>query len=455
MSHITKKIVLHQIRQFKNSIFQFSHLPFSDILSTDTLNQIIDHSTSSRERIFTPLVTLKAFIFQVLSTDGSCRQAVNHVLSERLYEGKPANSIQTGAYCKARQRLPHEQLKQAVESSGKTLHQQAHKTWLWKGHNTLLTDGTTVLMPDTPKNQLDYPQQSTQKPGLGFPIARIVGLISLSAGSVVSYAMGPYQGKGSGETSLFSQIIDTIGTYDILLADRYYCTWAIIALILQQDSHILVQNHAQRKPDFRRGKKLGAKDHLIEWEKPKRKPGWITQNDYNALPDKILFREFSVKGRVYVTTLMDEKKYHKKELAELYTQRWVVELDFRSLKTHMKMDMLRCKTPDMVRKEIAAYLLAYNLIRASIARAAKVKKQIPREISFMTAVQIFNEGILQLIVLSGKILKYAIDGLLNAIASILIGQQKRKAQPRAIKRRPKAYPLLSEPRDQACEAINT
>jgi len=455
MSHITKKIVLHQIRQFKNSIFQFSHLPFSDILSTDTLNQIIDHSTSSRERIFTPLVTLKAFIFQVLSTDGSCRQAVNHVLSERLYEGKPANSIQTGAYCKARQRLPHKQLKQAVESSGKTLHQQAHKTWLWKGHNTLLTDGTTVLMPDTPKNQLDYPQQSTQKLGLGFPIARIVGLISLSAGSVVSYAMGPYQGKGSGETSLFSQIIDTIGTYDILLADRYYCTWAIIALILQQDSHILVQNHAQRKPDFRRGKKLGAKDHLIEWEKPKRKPGWITQNDYNALPDKILFREFSVKGRVYVTTLMDEKKYHKKELAELYTQRWVVELDFRSLKTHMKMDMLRCKTPDMVRKEIAAYLLAYNLIRASIARAAKVKKQIPREISFMTAVQIFNEGILQLIVLSGKILKYAIDGLLNAIASILIGQQKRKAQPRAIKRRPKAYPLLSEPRDQACEAINT
>ena len=455
MSHITKKIVLHQIRQFKNSIFQFSHLPFSDILSTDTLNQIIDHSTSSRERIFTPLVTLKAFIFQVLSTDGSCRQAVNHVLSERLYEGKPANSIQTGAYCKARQRLPHEQLKQAVESSGKTLHQQAHKTWLWKGHNTLLTDGTTVLMPDTPKNQLDYPQQSTQKLGLGFPIARIVGLISLSAGSVVSYAMGPYQGKGSGETSLFSQIIDTIGTYDILLADRYYCTWAIIALILQQDSHILVQNHAQRKPDFRRGKKLGAKDHLIEWEKPKRKPGWITQNDYNALPDKILFREFSVKGRVYVTTLMDEKKYHKKELAELYTQRWVVELDFRSLKTHMKMDMLRCKTPDMVRKEIAVYLLAYNLIRASIARAAKVKKQIPREISFMTAVQIFNEGILQLIVLSGKILKYAIDGLLNAIASILIGQQKRKAQPRAIKRRPKAYPLLSEPRDQACEAINT
>ena len=455
MSNVTKKIVLYQVRKFKNSIFQFSHLPFSDILSTNTLEQIIEHSENNRERIFTPLVTLKAFIFQVLSTDGSCRQAVSHVLSERLFQGCPANSIKTGAYCKARLKLPHKQIKQAVESTGIKLHQQAHKSWLWKGHNTILTDGTTVLMPDTPKNQADYPQQSNQKPGLGFPIARIVGLISLSAGSVVSYAMSPYQGKGSGETSLFSQVINAIAENDILLADRYYCTWAIIALIQQQGSHMLVQNHAQRKPDFRRGKKLGAKDHLIEWEKPKRKPGWITQGDYEALPDRIMFREFSVKGCVFVTTLINAKKYHKQALVELYTQRWVIELDFRSLKTHLKMDMLRCKSPEMVRKEIAVHLLAYNLIRASIARAAKVKIQIPRKISFMTTVQIFNEGILTLIVLSGKVLKYAIDELLNAIASIPINQQKRKAQPRAIKRRPKAYPLLTEPRDQACEAINT
>ena len=210
MSNSIKKTALHQIRHFKKSLFQFPHLPFSDILSTDALEQIIEHSANSKDRIYTPLVTLKAFIFQVLSTDGSCRQAVNHVLSERLFNGCPANSIKTGAYCKARKRLPHDQLKQAVESSGKTLHQRAHKTWLWKGHNTLLTDGTTVLMPDTPENQADYPQQSNQKPGLGFPIARIVGLISLSVGSAVSYSIGPYQGKGSGETSLFSRVIDAI-----------------------------------------------------------------------------------------------------------------------------------------------------------------------------------------------------------------------------------------------------
>ena len=173
MPHITKKSVQYQIRQFKNSIFQFAHLPFADIMSTEALEQIIEGSSSSKDRIFTPLVTLKAFIFQVLSTDGSCRQAVSHVLSERLYQGSSANSIKTGAYCKARKRLPHKQLKQAVESSGKSLHQKVWSTWLWKGHNTLLTDGTTILIPDTPENQAVYPQQSNQKPGLGFPITRM------------------------------------------------------------------------------------------------------------------------------------------------------------------------------------------------------------------------------------------------------------------------------------------
>lgn len=454
MSYITKYSVSQQIRTFKKSVFQIPHLPFSDILSSEILLQIIAHSVSSRDRIFTPLITLKTFIFQVLSTDGSCRQAVSHVLSERLHQGCSANSIKTGSYCKARKRLPLKQLKQVTEESGTALHHKAHSSWCWKGHNTLVADGTTVLMQDTPDNQAVFPQQTNQKPGLGFPILRIVGLISLSVGSVVSYTLGPYQGKGSGETSLFSQMMSAITQDDLLLADRYYCTWAIVALILQQDSHMLVLNHAQRKPDFRLGKKLGTKDHLIEWQKPRRKPDWIKQIDYDALPDEILFREFSVRGKVYVTTLLDEKKYHKKELAAFYTERWLVELDFRSIKTHMKMDMLRCKSPDMIQKEIAVHLLAYNLIRASIARAATAKGKIPRHISFMTAVQLFIEGITLMMLLSGRLLKQAVTGLLDAIASIPIGRQKRKKQPRAIKRRPKAYPLLTMSRVKACEAIN-
>ena len=419
------------------------------------LQNIAQHSKSSRNRLFTPLVTLKAFIFQSLSTDGSCRQAVSHVLSERLLEGEAANSIHTGAYCKARDRLPLVPLQQAVEASGTALHHQADPTWLFKGHNLMVTDGSTLIMPDTPENQAVFPQQANQKPGLGFPILRIVVLISLSVGAVIAYATGPYQGKGTGETALFSQLLSHIANSTLLLADRYYCTWAIIASILQQDGHVLVQNHAQRKPDFRLGQQLGPRDHLVTWKKPKRKPGWICQEDYDALPDEILIREFAVGGKVYVTTLLAPKSYHKKELAGLYLQRWSVELDLRSIKTHMKMDMLRCKTPDRVQKEIAVHLLAYNLVRASIARAAAIKHKLPRQLSFMTAVQQLNVGLPKLMLFAGNRLGHIINGLLEAIASIPIGQKKRKPQPRAIKRRPKPYPLLTVPRNQACAAIIT
>lgn len=419
------------------------------------LQNIAQHSKSSRNRLFTPLVTLKAFIFQSLSTDGSCRQAVSHVLSERLLEGEAANSIHTGAYCKARDRLPLVPLQQAVEASGTALHHQADPTWLFKGHNLMVTDGSTLIMPDTPENQAVFPQQANQKPGLGFPILRIVVLISLSVGAVIAYATGPYQGKGTGETALFSHLLSHIANSTLLLADRYYCTWAIIASILQQDGHVLVQNHAQRKPDFRLGQQLGPRDHLVTWKKPKRKPGWISQEDYDALPDEILIREFAVGGKVYVTTLLAPKSYHKKELAGLYLQRWSVELDLRSIKTHMKMDMLRCKTPGRVQKEIAVHLLAYNLVRASIARAAAIKHKLPRQLSFMTAVQQLNVGLPQLMLFAGNRLGHIINGLLEAIASIPIGQKKRKPQPRAIKRRPKPYPLLTVPRNQACAGIVT
>jgi len=447
MSNLTKLIALRQIQALKRAVLQLPGIPFSNILTNKSLQQIIDHSESSRDRIFTPLVTLKAFIFQVLSTDGSCRQAVMHVLSDRLQQGEKAISVMTGAYCKARQRLPYESLKELTEETGKNLHQKADSSWKWKGHNTLLTDGTTVLMPDTGKNQHDFPQQGNQKLGLGFPIARIVGLVSLSVGTVVSYAVGPYQGKGTGETSLFSQLMDAISKNDLLLADRYYCTWAILALMMQKKSHLLVQNHAQRKPDFRCGKKPGAKDHLVEWKKPKRKPGWISQADYKALPESILIREFAVKGMVCVTTLLDAKKYPKQELADLYLQRWKIELDIRSIKTQMGMEMLRCKSPDMVKKEIAVHFLSYNLIRATIARSAKLNQKTPRKISFMTAVQSLNERVSGLLFISGKVLRHVVKTLLTAISSVPIGIQKRKKQPRVIKRRPKPFPLMTKPRN--------
>ncbi|MFC1750009.1 IS4 family transposase, partial [Pseudomonadota bacterium] len=344
-------------------------------------------------------------------------------------------------------------LEGAVKQIGSSLHQKSESAWKWRDYNVVMVDGTTVLMPDTEENQAMFPQQSAQKSGLGFPIARIVGLISLSTGSVINYALSAYQGKGNGESSLFYQISSSLGAGDILLADRYYCTYAIVALMQKTGVPVLFKNHAKKKSDFRKGKRLGAKDHLIYWEKPKRKPVWMSESDYKELPSSLQIREFSINGEVYVTTLISHKQYAKKDVFSLYQERWKIELDLRTIKTNMGMEMLRCKTPEMVKKEISVYLLAYNLIRTNIAQAAKQHRVLPRLISFKAAAQLLSAAMRQLNFSNKTSLLNFYKTILKAIASTKIGGRKRKAQPRAIKRRPKAYPLLKEPRNVACERL--
>ena len=250
--------------------------------------------------------------------------------------------MSTGPYCKARQRLPLALLHEAVQSTGSSLHGQVPESWKWQGYNVKVVDGTTVLMPDTPANQAQFPQPRSQKVGLGFPIARLVGVMSLSSGAVVDYALGPYRGKKTGELSLLAQQLDALSLGDLLLGDRYYGTYALIAQQQQRQIPVLFENHAQRKPDFRRGTRLGTKDHLVEWRKPSKKPIWMSVQDYQALPPTLTVRELAVGGKVYVTTLLDAKRFSKKTLAKLYALRWVVELDLRTLKTDLQMDKLRC-----------------------------------------------------------------------------------------------------------------
>ena len=438
MSNLIRSGIRWQIHNFKKSFLQVEKRPFNDFFPAKTIAAIIANTPHKRTSVFSPLITLQAFIFQVLSDDSSCKLAVAGVLVDRLSQGQSANSINTGPYCKARQRLPLTQMVQAVVTTGSSLHQQSAEAWRWHGLNAVLVDGTTVLMPDTPKNQAVFPQQSNQKPGLGFPIARLVALISL--------ATGAYQGKGTGETSLFSQMLNTLLTGDLLLGDRYYCTFAIIVLMQAKGIPVLFPLHANKKADFKRG----AKDHQVEWKKPKRKPVWMTALDYADLPEVITVREFKVKGVVYVTTLLNAKQFNKQELANLYKERWKIESDFLAIKTHMGMDMLRCKTPEMVQKEIAVHLLAYNIIRGNLAQAAVMNNIIPRQLSFRSAVQLVCQATKQMAILTGKRLAYALLALLKAMASTLIGLQKRKNQPRAIKRRPKPFPLLTVPRHEAC-----
>lgn len=370
------------------------------------------------------------------------------VLVDRIVDGQSANTVNTGPYCKARQRLPLKQLTKAATTAGMRLHQQTPNVWRFKGYNVVLTDGATVQMPDTPENQANFPQPDSQKPGLGFPTARLVVLISLAAGTVMDYGLGTYQGKGSGETSLLSQLFGSLSAGDLLMADRYYCTFAIIALMQVLGVPVLFPIHAGKKVDFSQGIRLGARDHLIDWKKPKRKPVWMAKQDYADLPETITVREFAVNGRVYVTTLLNEKCYHKQELAILYKQRWKIELDFRSIKTHMGMELLRCKTPDMAKKEIAINLLAYNIIRGNLAQAGSRHKKIPRQLSFRSAVQLVIQATKQIARLTGERLIKALQALLKGMAATPIGKQQRKSQPRAVKRRPKPFPLLMVPRNE-------
>lgn len=284
-------------------------------------------------------------------------------------------------------------------------------------------------------------------------MARMVALISLAAGTVIGYALGAYQGKDTGETSLLSLLFGYLSAGDLLMADRYYCTFAIIALLQACGIPVLFQMHARKKADFGLGIRLGAKDHLVTWCKPKRKPVWMSVEEYSTLPETITVRELAVAGRVYVTTLLDHKTYRKQDLASLYQDRWIVELDLRSIKTHMGMDVLRCKSPDMVKKEIAVYLLAYNVIRGNLMQAARLYGKIPRRLSFKSAVQLMLEVPAKIAALAGDALAKALLSLLKAIASTPIGIQKRGSQPRAIKRRPKPYPLLTVPRKAAVLAL--
>ena len=211
MTNLIRTRIRWQIDSFKKSFLQCQKLPLNDFFPAETIEAIIAHTPQKRTSVFSPLITLQAFIFQVLSDDSSCQQAVAGVLVDRLSQGQSANTINTGPYCKARQRLPLAQMAQAVATTGSRLHQQSIKAWLWHGLNVVLVDAATVLMPDTPKNQAVFPQQSNQKPGLGFPIVRLLALISLATGAIIDYRLGAYQGKGTGETSLFSA------------GSRYFC----------------------------------------------------------------------------------------------------------------------------------------------------------------------------------------------------------------------------------------
>jgi hypothetical protein len=423
---------------------------FFNILTGPQLLELTDaYLPKHRERLYPPTVTLSMFIKQVLEADGSCQKAVNGWAAQRAAEGLSPRSVRTGAYCKARQRLPTEMVAALTRETGNLLCDQANTGWRWRGRTVKLVDGTGISMPDTPGNQEQYPQSSNQAPGVGFPLARLVGVICLSTGAVVDAAMGPFQGKGRDEQALLRKIQSAFCRGDVVLADALYCSYWLIATLQAGDIDGLFEQHGSRITDFRRGRRLGVRDHVVFWKKPAR-PYWMTPEEYAACPDELAVREFKIDGRVLVTTMLDPRKTSKKDLSDLYLRRWHVELDFRNIKTTLGMDVLRCMTPKMVEKELWVNLLAYNLIRLLMAQAAVESGLQPRQLSFKHTVQIWTQWTL---LNAGRNQDWQRDSLFRLIAQIKVGERPGRLEPRARKRRPKPYPWLKVPRKLARQQI--
>jgi hypothetical protein len=452
----------HWISRKVDELRHTPQLPFHDLLPPDTVTQVLEaNQVRFRDRIFTPLVTLWTFLSQVLSPDHSCRAAVARLIAFRVARGEKPCGPETGSYCKARQRLPLKVVTDLARGTAQQLDEDVADSSTWKGRPVHMVDGSTVSMPDTQANQQAFPQPRAQKPGLGFPLARLVAVISLATGAVRELALGPYQGKATGETALFRSLWDRFRAGDLILGDRYFASFFGIAPLLIRGIDGVFRMHQRRKYDFRRGTRLGVEDHVVRWTKPSR-PEWMDEALYAQLPAELTIRElrvqvhragFRVEELVLVTTLLDPQEYPKEEVADLYLKRWNIELDLRSIKSVMQMGILRCETPAMVEKEIWMHVLAYNLIRGLMMRSAAAHGKEPRSLSFKGALQAlgaFREGLQWT---RGRRRRRLWEALLEGIASHEVGDRPDRVEPRAIKRRPKPQRLLTEPRRQARERL--
>jgi len=451
-----------QVRFLQRQFLQDGSLPFTDVLATELVSQSLTAAgVVWNERIYTPLVTLWVFLSQVLSQDHSCRAAVAKLIAHRITHGQSRCSADTGAYCQARKRLPEKFFSEVACNVGRSLDSQADSNWLWKGRRVYMFDGTTVTMADTSENQEAYPQIPTQRQGLGAPIARVGAIISLSCGTIISLGFCRYAGKGQGEVSLLRRMWDILSPGDVLLGDRLMANWANFVMIQQRGLQLVSRlNKANRTADFRKGIRLGKGDHIVQWQKPStiRSVTWKT---YRSLPDFIKVRETLVrthrpgyrsKNIIVVTTLLDPEQTTKEDLAFLYLQRWNNELDLRSIKSTMQMADLRCKTPELVRKEVWTHVLAYNLIRTIMAQAAIEHGMPPRTISFKGAIQTL-EGFQPAIEFKGdcnsEFRQHLYGHLLACVASHRVGNRPGRVEPRKKKRRIQLFDYLRKPRNEA------
>jgi hypothetical protein len=454
MSESTRRWISEKVKSLQESTV----LPFHEILDAKMVETALAQcGVTFRDRIYTPLVTISLFLSQAIDLDHSCRAAVARLIVWLSINGRRPCAAETNSYCDARQHLPLPVIIRLVHETAHQIDGSAPESWLWKGRRVAMVDGTTVSMPDTAANQKAYPQSRAQGIGLGFPLARLVVIISLASGVVRDLAMGPYRGKETGEPALFRALMNGLEAGEIALGDRTFGSFFGIADLRERGVDGVFRMHQSRKFDFRRGRRLRVDDHIVVWTKPAR-PNWMDKATYAQMPDSLQVRElrfqvkqpgFRVGELVLVTTMLDDQEYTKEELADLFLQRWNIELDIRSIKDVMQMDVLRCKTPEMVEKEIWIHLLAYNMIRGVMAKSAEAHELSPRELSFKGTLQTMTAFQDTLRIASPRARATLWEAMLDAIAEHRVGDRFGRVEPRANKRRPKKQRYLNEPRAEA------
>jgi hypothetical protein len=443
-----------------NSFLDTPGLPFASVLEAESIQRVFheEEALFGQDDIFSTQIVLWAFLAQTLR-DGkgiACAAAVADIATYLLQTSQRPPSGDTGDYCRARAKLKLTALQRLVRESAHQLEEQAPRGWLWKGLHVKLVDGFTFTMPDTPENQAQFPQIGAQRPGVGLPIARVCAVLSLATACICDLAIGPYEGKETGETALLRSLLETFEENEVVVFDRYYGSFMMLALLSLRGLHVCVRRHQMRHSDFRRGRRLGPGDHLIAWTRPQR-PGWMSPQQYDQIPETLTLREvqfqMTVPGRrvetiTIITTLTDPQTYSREDLAELYGFRWNAELDIRQIKQTLHLDHVRCKTPEMVRRELWVTLLAYNLIRKVIATSAAVHKKQPRHLGFTLACQTLLASWMILASRSCRDTRALYTMILARIAANEVADRPGRIEPRVLKRRRHRYPLMQQPRAQ-------
>jgi len=443
-------------------------LPFAEVLTGEAMARAFAQQDAlfAEEEIFSTSIVLWAFLAQVLrgGKGAACAAAVADIATYMQQTGGRVPSGDTGDYCRARSKLNLTALRRLVADVAQQLEDGAHPSWHWHPdvhRDAKLIDGFTFTMPDTPENQAEFPQQKNQRPGAGFPIARACVVLSLATAAIQDLNIGPYAGKETGESALLRGILDCLHQGDVAVFDRYFCSFMMLAILRQKGVHFCTRLHQRRPRDFRRGERLGRDDHLVTWLRPQR-PSWMSEELYEQIPETMTLREVrfqvTVPGRrtetlIVVTSLIDPETYSPEDIAELYGYRWSAELDIRDIKQTLGLDHVRCKTPDMVRRELWVTLLAYNLIRKLIATAAAVHDKQPRHLGFTLACQTVLSSWMLLATGTCRDASQLWHLALKRIASNEVANRPGRIEPRMIKRRRDHYPLMHDPRQKLRRAL--